>query len=215
VTDPSRLRSTQHSAPRAYLIVGLGNPGRQYAKTRHNIGFLCVDALAKHWGLTFSRHRARSEVAEGEACGRRIILAKPQTYMNNSGVAVRDLLKMSNLSPSDLLVIADDLDLPFGRLRLREKGSSGGQRGIQSIIDQLGTDQFARLRVGIGRPPPDVDPVDYVLTTFTASEAAELPAILDRVVAGVEVLLTRGLAAAMNVVNVVPRSPRPQPSPNQ
>lgn len=212
---PLSLLSTQHSVLSTRLIVGLGNPGREYQKTRHNIGFLCGDALAKRWGLTFSRRRARAEVAEGQACGQRVILAKPQTFMNSSGDSVRALMKLSNLTPSDLLVIADDLDLPFGRLRLRDRGSSGGQRGIQSIINQLGTDQFPRLRVGIGRPPPGVDPVDYVLTPFTASEAAELPEILDRVVAGVELLLTEGLAAAMNVVNAVPRQSPPRSAPNQ
>lgn len=193
-----------------WLIVGLGNPGKAYQQTRHNIGFLAVDALARQWGLVFSRRRARAEVAEGPVLGHRIILAKPQTYMNSSGEAVRALVKLWNLSPSNLLVIADDLDLPFGRLRLRDRGSSGGHRGLQSIIDQLGTDRFARLRVGIGRPPPGVDPVDYVLTAFTASEAAELPAILERLVEGVEILLARGLPTAMNLINA---SPRPTPSP--
>ncbi|MGH2458566.1 MAG: aminoacyl-tRNA hydrolase [Chloroflexota bacterium] len=196
------------------MIVGLGNPGREYQKTRHNIGFLCVDALARHWGLAFTRQRARADVSEGLASGQRVILAKPRTFMNDSGDAVRALMRMSNLTPSDLLVIADDLDLPFGRLRLRDGGSSGGQRGIQSIINQLGTNQFPRLRVGIGRPPPGIDPVDYVLSTFSASEAAELPDVLDRMVAGVEVLLDQGIAVAMNVVNAVPR-PAPPPEPCQ
>lgn len=197
------------------LIAGLGNPGREYQNTRHNIGFLSVDALATRWGLRFGRKRARAEVAEGDACGQRVILAKPQTFMNNSGEAVRGLLKLSNLTPSDLLVIADDLDLPFGRLRLRASGSSGGQRGIQSIINQLGTNQFARLRVGIGRPPPGVDPIDYVLTRFTATENAELPEILDRLVAGVEAWLTEGVDAAMSSVNALPRPKAPPPSPSQ
>jgi len=123
--------------------------------------------------------------------------------MNNSGDSVRALLKLSNLTAADLLVIADDLDLPFGRLRLRDSGSSGGQRGIQSIINQLATNQFARLRIGIGRPPLGVDPVDYVLTPFTASERNPLPEILDRLTAGVEAYLSEGVARAMNLVNVV------------
>jgi len=206
---------SESSGPGLRLIVGLGNPGRAYQKTRHNIGFLCVDALARDWGLTFSRRRARAEVAEGMAGGRRVILAKPQTFMNDSGEAVRALMKRSNLTPADLLVIADDLDLPFGRPRLRGEGSSGGQRGIQSIINQLGTNQFPRLRVGIGRPPPGVDPIDYVLTPFNAAEAAELPALLDRVVHGVDVLLAEGLDAAMNVVNAALRSAPNPPAPSQ
>ncbi|SRR5579875_2567403 len=184
------------------LIVGLGNPGREYSKTRHNIGFLSVDTLAEHWGLCFGRQRGRAEIAEGEVCGQRVILAKPQTFMNNSGDSVRALLKLSNLTPTDLLVITDDLDLPFGRLRLRDSGSSGGQRGIQSIINQLGTSQFARLRVGIGRPPPGIDPVDYVLSPFTPSERRALPEILDRLVKGIETYLCEGIVKAMNLVNV-------------
>ncbi len=195
----------------AFLVVGLGNPGREYQRTRHNVGFLAVDALARHWGLAFSRQRSRAEVAEGSVCGRPVILAKPQTYMNHSGDAVRPLLTRSNLTPSDLLVIYDEMDLPFGRLRLRERGSAGGHRGLQSIIDQLGTDAFARLRIGVGRPPPGVDPIDYVLTRFTASEAAELPRIFERVIEGVEILLTRGLAAAMNVLNAPAAGAPPAP----
>ncbi|HUX86621.1 MAG TPA: aminoacyl-tRNA hydrolase [Chloroflexota bacterium] len=185
------------------LIVGLGNPGRAYTNTRHNVGFMAVDRLAERWGLRFGRQRGRAEVAEGDVSGQRIILAKPQTFMNNSGDSVRALLKLSNLTAADLLVIADDLDLPFGRLRLRDSGSSGGQRGIQSIINQLATNQFARLRIGIGRPPLGVDPVDYVLTPFTASERNPLPEILDRLTAGVEAYLSEGVARAMNLVNVV------------
>lgn len=184
------------------LIVGLGNPGREYTKTRHNVGFMSVDRLAERWSLRFGRQRGRAEIAEGDVAGQRVILAKPQTFMNNSGDSVRALLKLSNLSPTDLLVIADDLDLPFGRLRLRDSGSSGGQRGIQSIINQLGTNQLVRLRVGIGRPPLGVDPVDYVLTPFTASERSALPEILDRLALGVEAYLSEGVARAMNLVNV-------------
>lgn len=183
------------------LIVGLGNPGRQYQSTRHNVGFLCVDTLAKRVGLEFRRQRARAEVAEGDAWGQRVILAKPQTYMNDSGDAVRGLARLSNIPPERILVICDDLDLPFGRLRLREKGSSGGQRGLRSIINQLGTEDFARLRFGIGRPPPGVDPVDYVLTTFTATELKELEPLFDRAIAGIEAWLTSGIAVAMNLVN--------------
>ncbi len=191
----------------ATLIVGLGNPGRQYARTRHNFGFLAADALAERWGLTFSRERARAEVAEGTARDHRVILAKPQTFMNNSGDSVRNLIRYSNLGPADLIVLHDDLDLPFGRLRLREQGSAGGQRGVQSIIDQLGTNQFVRLKLGVGRPPADVDPVDYVLEPFTASEAAELPDILLRALDGIELILAEGLAPAMNRINAAPKPP--------
>lgn len=188
------------------VIVGLGNPGREYQRTRHNVGFRCVDALAEHWGIKLSRQRARAVVGEGDARGYRVILAEPQTFMNNSGESVRGLLKMSNLTRKDLLVIADDLDLPFGRLRLRDRGSSGGQRGIQSIINHLGTDQFARLRIGIGRPPVGIDPVDYVLDPFSAAEAAELTIILERAVVGIETMLDHGIASAMNLLNIPPKA---------
>jgi PTH1 family peptidyl-tRNA hydrolase len=196
----------------AYLIAGLGNPGREYARTRHNVGFWFVTALAERWGLTFNRQRNRAEIAEGSAAGRSVILAKPQTYMNHSGDAVRALLKMSNLNPADLLVVHDEMDLPFGRLRLRDRGSSGGHNGVQSIIGQLGTTEFARLRIGVGRPPEGVDPIDYVLTPFTASELGELPAIIERARAGLEVLLSEGVTAAMNLVNVTPRPLQPPPT---
>jgi len=199
------------SARKALLIVGLGNPGREYQRTRHNVGFVAVEALAERWRLTFNRQRARAEVAEGTVGGYKIILAKPQTFMNNSGESVRPLLKLNNLTPNNLLVVADDLDLPFGRLRLRDKGSSGGQRGIRNIIDQVGTDQFPRLRIGIGRPPPGMDAVDYVLQSFTASQAIELKSIVDRAVDGVETVLNHGLAAAMNQINTsAPSSESPE-----
>lgn len=197
-----------------HLIVGLGNPGRQYHLTRHNVGFLCVDALAKHWGLEFRRQRARAEVAEGDVIGRRVILAKPQTYMNDSGDSVRALARLSNLSPDQILVICDDLDIPFGRLRLREKGGSGGQRGLRSIINQLATEEFPRLRIGIGRPPAGVDPVDYVLTTFSTFEQSELGGMFERAIVGITAWLDQGLPAAMNLVNV-PATPPARPEVNQ
>jgi PTH1 family peptidyl-tRNA hydrolase len=187
------------------LIVGLGNPGREYARTRHNVGFLAADSLASRWGLAFARSRARAEVAEGIVVGRRVTIAKPQTFMNSSGDAVRAVMRMANLTPADVVVLYDDMDLPFGRLRLREKGSAGGHRGVQSIIDQLGTNEFARLRIGVGRPPADVDPIDYVLTQFSTTELTELTSIFERVAEGTDVAMRDGVVAAMNVVNAAPR----------
>lgn len=187
------------------LIVGLGNPGRDYQRTRHNVGFLTVDDLAKRWGLSFARQRARAEVADGVALDRRVILGKPQTYMNSSGESVRGLMRASNLTPADVIVLYDDMDLPFGRLRLRDRGSAGGHRGVQSVIDQLGTDAFARVRIGVGRPPPAIDPIHYVLTPFSAAELSELPTILDRAAEGVEILIRDGVVSAMNVLNASPK----------
>jgi PTH1 family peptidyl-tRNA hydrolase len=189
------------------LIVGLGNPGREYGRTRHNVGFLAAEALASRWGLSFSRQRARAEVADGSVLGRRVTIAKPQTYMNSSGDAVRAVMRFANLTPADVVVLYDDMDLPLGRLRLRDKGSAGGHRGMQSIIDQLGTNEFARLRIGVGRPPAGLDPIDYVLTPFSAGELGELAAIFARVAEGLDVYLRDGIVAAMNVVNSAPKAP--------
>jgi PTH1 family peptidyl-tRNA hydrolase len=188
------------------LIIGLGNPGREYQRTRHNVGFLAADALAARWAMSFARHRARAEVAEGIVAGVRVTLVKPQTFMNSSGDAVRAIMRLANLAPSDVLVIYDEMDLPLGRLRLRDKGSAGGHRGMQSIVDQLGTSDFPRLRIGIGRPPTDVDPIDYVLSSFTPLELSDFRSILDLVAEGVEVFLHDGTTAAMNLINVAPKS---------
>ena len=179
------------------LIVGLGNPGREYANTRHNVGFRVVDELAKKGGLRFDHRRAHAQIASGQIAGADVLLAKPQTMMNLSGDAVRGLLQWLSVEPSDLLVVYDDLDLPFGKIRLRERGSAGGHRGVQSIIDRLGTDAFARLKVGVGRPEP-LDAVEYVLSPFAPEEQSELPGVLDRAVAAVESYLAEGLQMAMS-----------------
>jgi PTH1 family peptidyl-tRNA hydrolase len=169
---------------------------------------MCLNALAERWAFKFERQRARADVAYGVFRSQRVVLAKPQTFMNNSGESVRGLTRMYDVDPPNLLVIYDDLDLPFGRLRLRDRGSSGGHRGIQSIIDSLSTNQFPRLRIGLGRPPAGAEPIDYVLRSFSQAELTELKAILERIAEGVELFLTDGVVAAMNVLNVLPRSPR-------
>lgn len=184
----------------AKLVVGLGNPGREYARSRHNVGFMVADALARKSGLRFGHRWSGAHVAVGRIAGVEVALAKPQTYMNRSGDSVRSLLRRLGLSPADLLVVCDDLDRSFGRLRLRERGSSGGQRGLQSIIDRLGTDEFARLRVGIGRPEPS-EAAEYVLAEFSPEERAQLRDVVDRAVGAVETWLAEGPAAAMNRFN--------------
>jgi PTH1 family peptidyl-tRNA hydrolase len=182
------------------LIVGLGNPGREYARTRHNVGFQCVDRLARHAELKFAHRWNQAHVAVGSVAATPVALAKPQTWMNNSGDSVQGLLKRLNLKPADLLVVCDDVDLPTGRLRLRAGGSSGGHRGVRSIIDRLGTDAFARLRVGVGRPDPR-DTVDYVLATFDAEDAQIIDEALGRALEAIDVLLVGGLESAMNRYN--------------
>ncbi len=152
------------------LIVGLGNPGPRYADHRHNVGFRAVAALAEAHGLAFRRTEHRARTAHGTMEGRRVILAQPQTWMNESGQAVAPLAHFYKIPPERLLVVYDDLDIPLGTLRYRARGSSGGHRGVQSIIRQLGTSDFPRLRLGIGRPPGRMDPAAYVLQPFTDEE---------------------------------------------
>jgi PTH1 family peptidyl-tRNA hydrolase len=182
------------------LIVGLGNPGKEYAETRHNVGFRCVDELARRGGLRWEKPRLKAEQARGRLAGRDVTLAKPQTYMNLSGVAVVQLVRWYKVPLGDLLVISDDLDLPFGQLRLRGEGSAGGQGGLKSIVQQLRSDAFARLRVGIGRPQWG-DPKDYVLNRFTREQAAEVDEIVRRAADAAEVWLAEGPIAAMNRYN--------------
>ena len=187
--------------PRA-LIVGLGNPGREYALHRHNVGFRVLDVLAHDQGLTFVRHKeARARVAEGCLAGRAVVLAKPQTFMNLSGKAVARLSRLYKIPPQCILVVYDDLDLPLGRLRLRPEGGSGGHKGVRSIIDLLGNQSFPRLRVGIGRPPGNVEAADYVLQPFAPEEQPLLNVILKRAAAAALCWLEEGIEAAMERFN--------------
>lgn len=184
------------------LIVGLGNPGDEYAAHRHNIGFRVVEALARAHGLRFSRRRGtKAYVATGQIRGRPVLLAKPQTFMNRSGQAVGRLCREYQVAPDHLLVVYDDLDLPLGRLRLRPEGGSGGHKGMRSIIEALGTQLFARLRVGIDRPPPGVDPADHVLRPFAEEEKALVAEAVTRAVASIESWCVEGILAAMDTFN--------------
>ncbi len=182
------------------LVVGLGNPGAKYANTRHNVGFMVVDRLARRVGIGLTKRQCNALTALGTISGQRVCLAKPQTYMNLSGDAVACLARFFKVSPADLLVVYDDRDLPLGRVRLREKGSAGGQRGMESIIAALGTSDFPRLRIGIGRPA-EVDAVDHVLGSFSAEERPLIEAALDRAVEAVEGVLSEGVDWAMNSFN--------------
>jgi PTH1 family peptidyl-tRNA hydrolase len=183
------------------LITGLGNPGRQYAGNRHNVGFMVVSRLAEKLGETFNRVESNALVAKAAYHGMRLILAKPQTYMNGSGNAVRSLLRFYKIPQSQLLVVFDDVDLPLETLRLRAEGGSGGQKGMQSIIEQLGSEAFPRLRVGIGRPPGRMDAADYVLQNFSKSEQELLDLTLNRAVEAILTFVTDGLDKAMNHYN--------------
>ncbi len=160
------------------LVVGLGNPGPRYAGNRHNIGFRAVEALAEEPTLSFSRTEHRALTAHGAVAGQRVILAKPQTWMNESGQAVAPLANYYKIPFEDLLVVYDDLDLPLGTLRFRQEGSSGGHRGVESIIQKLGTREFPRLRLGIGRPPGQMDAAAYVLQDFSDDDEPVLWEVL-------------------------------------
>ncbi len=189
------------------IVVGLGNPGREYAATRHNMGFLVVDELARRHGVAGSRRRFRSEVAEGRAPWGRLVLAKPQTYMNESGLAVREIVGWYRQPLDAMLIVVDDLDLPFGQIRLRPSGSAGGHNGLKSIFSQLGNQAVPRLRVGIGRD--DRVARARVLSRFSPEERAQLGAIVKRVADVIDLWAEQGIVEAMNVANVRPKPPRP------
>lgn len=182
------------------LVVGLGNPGNQYVETRHNIGWMVLDRLADRHGRSGrGRQRDASSTIELRTGGLELILAKPQTYMNDSGVAVRKLLARDRVPLGEMLVIADDFALPFGKLRFRESGSHGGHNGLRSIIDELGTEKYARLRVGIGEPGRGA--VDHVLSKFAPDERARLPILLDAAADAVEAWAREGTSKAANRFN--------------
>ncbi|MBI3287745.1 MAG: aminoacyl-tRNA hydrolase [Chloroflexi bacterium] len=200
-----RFRSRPRQGPPIeWLIVGLGNPGPGYADTRHNVGFRVVEGLAARHRLSFGEMRAEGLLARGSIpTGRHgvgVVLLKPLSYVNRSGPVVRAARDDLGLAPHQLLIVYDDLDLPRGQIRLRERGSSGGHRGLQSIIDSLHTEEIPRLRVGIGRPQGE-DPVDYVLSPFSQEERAALDALLPRGMEAIEVILRDGMRAAMNRFN--------------
>jgi PTH1 family peptidyl-tRNA hydrolase len=180
------------------IVVGLGNPGRGYKKNRHNIGFQVVDALAERHGLRFSRQQGRALVADGQISGRAVTLAKPMTYMNKSGGPVRELVSFYKLSLENLMVGFDDLDLPLGTLRIRPEGGSGGQNGMRDIIRQLGTTEYPRLRLGIGRPPGRMDPAAYVLQDFGKKEWPVVEEVYEHAADALETWLAHGIVLAMS-----------------
>jgi len=191
------------------LIVGLGNPGPTYADSRHNLGFQCLNLLAKKEGIEFAKQQSKAKIGKGEVLGRKVILAKPRTYMNLSGTSVVPLMHYYKIDPADLVAIYDDMDLPLGKIRIRERGGAGGHNGMKSIIQNLGTEDFPRIRVGIGSrenlemvdsPQPSRTP-QYVLGRFTAEEKPIIDEVRRRVVDALCCILTDGIAAAMNRYN--------------
>jgi PTH1 family peptidyl-tRNA hydrolase len=204
MTDRPALIATggsQSVAVEPHLIAGLGNPGPRYATNRHNVGFRCLELLAARHELAFDKRQKRAVIASGAIHTRRIILAKPQTFMNESGRAVAPLARFYKVQPERLLVVYDDLDLPLGTIRLRPEGGSGGHKGMRSIIEQIGTEAFPRLRIGIGRPPGQMDPAAYVLQDFSSEEEPLLEETLEHAVAAIEVWMSEGVEVAMNRYN--------------
>ena len=190
------------------LIVGLGNPGSRYARNRHNIGYQCIERLIQRHSLAPAKVTFKAYVTSGQILGVKTVLARPLTFMNLSGEAVGPLLHWYRIELADLLVVYDDLDLPLGKIRLRQQGSSGGHKGMASIIEQLGTAAFPRLRVGIGRPARG-EPPDHVLSNFTTDEAIVMDMALDQAVAAVETFIASGIRVAMNQHNVPPEDAAP------
>ena len=185
-----------------YLIVGLGNPGKQYSDNRHNIGFMVVDVLAVRWKIDIKRRRKNALTGEGKIRNKSVILAKPQTFMNNSGLAVGPLQRLYEISTQNLLVIHDDLDLSFGRIRLRAAGGAAGHHGMESIIEKTATKEFPRLRVGIGRPKYEgEDVVDFVLKDFKSADKQKLETVLNQAADVVEAYLEAGIEIAMTRYN--------------
>ncbi len=184
-----------------YIIVGLGNPGREYRDTRHNIGFMLIDRLAEKLNARSMRVQSKAIITTAQYEGHKIILAKPQTYMNLSGQSVQGLVRFYKIPQENLMVAHDDLDLPFCALRLRPGGGSAGQKGVASIIQQLGTPDFARMRLGIGRPPGRMEAAAYVLQAFSQKEAQEVAELLDKAADAALTWVTDGLDMAMNRFN--------------
>lgn len=184
-----------------YLIAGLGNPGREFHGTRHNIGFALVDKIAMEMNIDFSRTQAKALVTDGSYNDNKIILVKPQTYMNKSGHAIHSLLKFYKLQTDNLLLVYDDVDLPFGTMRMKPSGGSAGHKGVQSTIDQLGTEEFPRLRLGVGRPPGNKEASNYVLKPFSKKEAEFLDPFLVRACEAALAFTSKGIDYAMTHFN--------------
>jgi peptidyl-tRNA hydrolase, PTH1 family len=196
VSPTGTAGSTDADGP--WLVVGLGNPGQSYAGNRHNAGAMVVDLLAERVGARLKAHKGRADVAETRLAGERVVLARPRSYMNESGGPVASVRSFYKVDTARVVAVHDELDLPFGVVRLKRGGGPGGHNGLRSLTPALGSPDYPRVRVGIGRPPGRMDPADFVLRDFSAAERKELPLIIDRAADAVEALLGEGLEAAQN-----------------
>ncbi|MBQ8077400.1 MAG: aminoacyl-tRNA hydrolase [Eubacterium sp.] len=185
-----------------YIIAGLGNPGKKYEKTRHNAGFMAIDLLAKKHGFTFKKAKFQSLIADETICGTRCLFMKPQTMMNLSGEAIADAANYYNIPDENIIVLFDDVSLDVGKIRCRRKGSAGGHNGIKSIISCLGSEEFPRVKIGVGKKPKaDYDMVKWVLGEFPSDKQGDLNSALEDAVGAVETMLTDGIDSAMNKFN--------------
>lgn len=184
-----------------FLLVGLGNPGREYRDTRHNFGFMLIDRIAVRLNARGMKVQSKAIVTDAVYEDRKLILAKPQTYMNLSGQSVQGLVHFYKIPLTNIMVLSDDLDIPFGTIRIRPAGGPGGQRGLSSVIESLGTKDFARLRLGIGRPPGKMDPANFILQNFSRDEMKTISEILDRAADAVFEFVKNGLDMSMNKFN--------------
>ena len=185
----------------SYLLVGLGNPGREYKDTRHNFGFMLIDRIAVRLNARGLKVQSKAIVTTATYEDRKLILAKPQTYMNLSGQSVQGLVHFYKIPLTNVMVLSDDLDIPFGTIRIRAAGGPGGQRGLSSVIESLGTKDFPRLRLGIGRPPGRMDPANFILQNFSRDEMKSISEVLDAAADAVLEFVKNGLNAAMNKFN--------------
>ena len=193
---------TQNTAPITHIVVGLGNPGLKYANTRHNAGFLTIDHISQKLGAKIDRSKFEALVGEATVAGKRVLLMKPQTFMNNSGNAVYDAASFYKIAPENIIVISDDVNLDVGRLRVRGSGSAGGQKGLNDIIVQMGSDKIPRIRIGVGKKPrPDYDMVDWVLGVFPEEDRKALLEVYDRAYNGLEKILSGDIDGAMQICN--------------
>ena len=183
------------------MIVGLGNPGPEYAKTRHNVGFMAIEEIKKSGSFPLERAKFQAMITKGKLEGEEVLLVRPMTYMNNSGIAVRAVMDFYKLTPRDVVIIYDDTDLDTAAVRIRQRGSSGSHNGMKSIVQHLGTEDFPRIRIGIGKRPAEWDLADYVLSTFPPEEMAKIQEALETTSDAVKTLVKGGVDLAMNRFN--------------
>ena len=184
-----------------FLIAGLGNPGKDYRHTRHNIGFMVIDHLSNELKIPVKKVKQKSLIGIGKLDNKEILLVKPQTFMNNSGESIAPLMRYYKVPHQNLMVIHDDLDIPFGIIRIRPTGGTSGQKGMKSIIEKIGSQEFPRIRMGIGRPPGHMDPVDFVLENFSKDQLSILENILEDATNAIKTFIIDGLNKAMNTYN--------------